>query len=216
MKKIYYIHLPKTGGTSITKFIRENYPSIEIIEHGTLPKNCNFKTPMGYNSGTKEILNNDSYFFASLRNPYDYWVSNFFYGRKHTRHNHWFWFNNYKRDDIKNHFKLFVNYVYDIYSNDQRETEILTSYYNCFCYDKNKNLLLNNVVKLENLNNDLLNIFEENNLKINISPEKYFEKKENVLNKTTHNKYDFYYTEEIKNRISEMEQKIINKYNYVF
>ena len=71
-------------------------------------------------------------------------------------------------------------------------------------------------MKLENLNNDLLNIFEENNLKINISPEKYFEKKENVLNKTTHNKYDFYYTEEIKNRISEMEQKIINKYNYVF
>lgn len=64
-----YVHIPKTGGTFLTSYLQESYGSdIRIWGHGNI----------------REFSNRDKYFkFAILRNPFDWYVSRYFYfGRK--------------------------------------------------------------------------------------------------------------------------------------
>ena len=57
-----FIHIPKTGGTSITRWIRDNH------EHDYYRKHCTLQT-------AKNHWNNLSQTFCVIRDPYDWLVS---------------------------------------------------------------------------------------------------------------------------------------------
>jgi hypothetical protein len=71
-KKILFIHVPKTGGSTIRSILKKKYPSAKIIsnpwEHSSI------------NDYIKEGYNIDDYFkFAFVRNPWDRLLSNYFF-----------------------------------------------------------------------------------------------------------------------------------------
>lgn len=216
MKTINFIHIPKTGGSALTNYFSKHYPRIQTLSHHPFPKNQIFNTPNGSNSGISGKINKGDYTFTILRNPYDYWVSNFFYSIKHSPPGHGFWYGKYGRMDHKEHFKLFVTDVHKRHNDKVLETDSMTAYYNCFCYDENKKFTPQYVGKLENLNSDLAKILKKCNQPIVVEPGDFFSNSSNKINQTKHKHYSFYYDDEVKSMIKGLEKKIIDKYNYSF
>lgn len=71
-KKILFIHVPKTGGSTIRFILKKKYPSAKIISDQWKHSSINDYIKEGYNI--------DDYFkFAFVRNPWDRLLSNYFF-----------------------------------------------------------------------------------------------------------------------------------------
>lgn len=78
--KFLFLHLPKTGGTSINKFLNNKFKNNERdFGHPYLLEYT-------YDEKTDRYSNLDDYFkFTIVRNPYDRLVSAFFYIKKYSK-----------------------------------------------------------------------------------------------------------------------------------
>ena len=174
MKPLRFIHVPKTGGTSVRKFLLDN--NIQFY-YGQEPKQ------VGRHRYASAWKDEESYKFAIVRNPYARTVSYYNY----TTNKSW---NPTFEDFVKNKMinkslkvpNVWIPQVSWLYKND-------------LC-------LVDKIFKLEDNLEDNLNSFF--NIKGKLTEE----------NKSTHDGYESYYTQELKILVADYFKEDFQKLRY--
>jgi len=182
---LLYIHIPKAGGTSIQKmFNLGGRGHIRITD----------------------VKNYRKYFsFAVVRNPYSRLVSAFFYLSDRNNLPKW----DHKESEFvlkyNNNFKQFVKDFINR-TNIYRSIHLHPQYF--FVCDKDKNILADEVIKLERLDRDIKYITEKINFKdeIEVSTE----------NISTHKNYKDYFDEETKEIVKNAYAEDFILFDYEF
>ena len=159
--------------------------------------------------------NEKDFFFTVVRNPFDYWVSNFFYGKRYGNRGG-FWGADLKRrldnSDHKKEFNDFVDWVCE----RKIESDSLTSYYNEFLYDVKGKFAPNEVCRFENLRQDISRVFSKLGYKNIYENMEWFESRKGKVNSVKHKHYSEYYTPDSIEKVRQKEKTIIDKYGYEF
>jgi hypothetical protein len=200
--KILFIHINKTGGSSIVRALNmlQVHMSVNLLFSDTLEQDDQFEIWQGWKNGKrkttynwcelKEIKNywNDYQKFTVIRNPWDRIVSDFFYCKKE----------NYVSTEAS-----FRDEV--IYNKDNKIR------WKQPCYDwleLNGKIAVENILRFENLNNDFIEMCKQLGLPEGI--------KLPHLNKTKHKHYTEYYDDETRQIVAEKYAKDIEYFNYEF
>ena len=146
--KCIFIHIPKTGGTSIAK-------ALDITRNHKLGKELKKE----YNSYW-----NDYTTFSVVRNPWDRMVSLYFYYKKNNEI-----INLHIKNDIPS---TFSNFIHEF--NEKRRRWYTTFYQHQanWVYDDEENLLVDYVCRFENLNKDVGEIFNKIGINKTLSHER--------------------------------------------
>lgn len=189
--RIMFIHLPKTGGTSIkmTNTIKNLY----YIGHND--RYGKYKFLKDYD---KNLLN-ECFKFCFVRNPYDRLVSTFFYLQISK-------YEEDKKDAEKfiNKYEDFKSFVLNQLTKSETFEQIhLRPLYTWIC-DDNYNLIPNFIGKVENYNNDIRTINKITGLNIPIKH----------INKSEHKHYSEYYDDEIKEIVYNIYKKDFELFGY--
>lgn len=186
-KKLIFIHIPKNAGTSITDFLKNNMNNNNINK---LHVNCS--------TLKNQIKNYNDYFkFCVVRNPYDRAVS---------------FYNYYNRIDINGPFgpivkqntKNFKDFVKNCMKNEYMIH--LRLQYNMIS-DNLGNILVDKIIKYENLENDLKETLKNYNLDFT---------KFKHLNKSTYDNYKNYYDNETILLVQNYYKKDFESFDYDF
>jgi len=209
IRKVIFIHIPKTGGVSVERSIHKALGGEERIPYGQLifqpPKREEMIPALGLHSTLRDYRRyfgqgiNDFYIFSIVRNPwrrmvshYEYLVSPMFNRRVH--------------ENSKLDFPQFVQ-VY--------KTKLLAynlpDGYDSFLVD-DYGTQLNRVIKLENINEELPVVGNEIKLEIK---EVLHMNPTDPKNKE-HQNWKDYYNPGLKDRVYKMFKNDIEKYNYEF
>jgi len=171
---IRFIHIPKTGGTSLVNFLKNN--NIEFL-YGDPPKG------VGKHRPAKFWINESSFKFTIVRNPYNRIVS---------------FYNFIKPHEAEYSFEDFVkNKLISTNTKIHNPWTLQTEY----VYDDNL-CIVDKLFYLENnIDKSIKDFFSCNNdyIKINVS---------------THNSYESYYTEELKEIIYNHFKKDFLNFGY--
>lgn len=198
-QKYIYIHIPKTGGTTIEHIFDEYINSSNSTK--TLTGHLSLKD-------TKKRYDlNNCITFSTVRNPWDWYVSHYFYlKQKHIGDTDFKDEYNIINDE-KNDFNDFIKYVYEnrdilVYNNGGDNTlkyqEMLD-----WSYDGQKHV--DHFIKIEELSMKSLNSI---GLDIHYTHTK--------LNTSDHNHYTKYYDKVTKNIVKKMHKNDIKFFNYKF
>jgi len=212
VNKICFIQIPRTASTTLGRyFTKHNQHNITIVGHLDIDHN---KTPKIYN------LNLDEYFVvAFVRNPWDFWVSNFFIHQQgqHLPHNT-------TQYNNTNSFFEFIQTVYDrIFTTHQKETFSLSGYFNRLCYFRDTYIddpditinpegqfIVDFIGRFETLYEDLEKIQFLTNIRM---------PKQNelpIIGKTNRKHYSHYYNDTTIEMVKKIEWPIIKMFNYDF
>lgn len=200
--KFLFVHIHKTGGSSIRNSLLELEGSEFYAHHHTHLKWINYNNFNSY------------YKFCFVRNPWDRLVS-WYCGILKLRTN-----NNFQRyiKSYSSNFSEFLNctrVIHErIFSKNEKNSDNSIPYYKSISYnqldyisDVYNNNIANYIGKFENLNNDWAILLD--NLKINFITLK----KDNVGN---HKNYKNYYNEEDILKVKNLYKKDIEFFNYTF
>lgn len=119
-KNIFFIHIPKTGGSSIERFISDNGGNMSLYG-GDLKITINGHTPqhMTFKEIEKLKLNfEDLKFFTVIRDPIDRTISEFFYIKKHRK----------KTFEVINNFDEFLDMFLDLNNSSIFDNHNLSNY----------------------------------------------------------------------------------------
>lgn len=198
--KIFFIHIPKCGGSSIEKLFNMDGQACMIFKES--PIVLQHFTPqqvIGYLGPIHEYLK--FYKFTVIRNPYERVVSDFFWFSKHN-------------SDVLNKYKIlsindFIKLRCDVVKNNRYGENIYFDHFrpqlqylekvNDFEYDK--------IIRLENLNEDLLDLCKKIGFDVlnNEIPR---------INTTDHTHYSVYLDEEAIDLIRQLERPIELGYTF--
>lgn len=201
--KIWFIHMPKTGGI----FLRHYFEKCNNIEKQVI---IGMSKPRNHD-GIVRIKNSD-YKFGFVRNPWDHRVSMYYYWQKRSEKT-WVTSN----QSFERFIKDISNNVWskkNLYKNNYHQ---MPRYNNMFCI--NGKLAIDYVGKFETLHEDVKKIFKINNIEMTISIDDYYkDNKDNwdISNYSHHDHYSTYYTTELIDIVYEQEKKIIEIYDYKF
>jgi hypothetical protein len=173
---ILFIHIPKTGGTSIAKYLSQKY-SIQLCEKSfsgfNLCKNINVPSDH-FLLNTILTLYKDKIVFKNLkilsvvRNPYSKIISEIFFRKKISEQN-------ISDDDTQKIIETIITTDINIYLENKHHAENhFIPQYKFLC-DKNEKIYNNiDILKFENLNNDIKKLgFEDFNVDINKTEKKF-------------------------------------------
>lgn len=194
-KKVVFMHVPKTAGSSVRKFAIEN--KIVIIGHNL--RDENYESLFSYKTRRKT-----SFSFAFVRNPWDRLVSSYFYLQKGGRNaedrldrDKLF------KDDSLSDFRLFVKnglikkkFLQQIHFKEQ-----YLWFYN------GGNCLVDKIYKFEKLQEAINDICTLNN---------YTQYELPHTNTSNHSHYTEYYDDETRKLVSDIYEKDIELFNYSF
>jgi len=187
--KIIFIHIPKTGGTSIRKFLNltpseedpSNQETIDYFKEQKIDYDYNHPTAYAYKRyGLKEYF--ETYFkFTFVRNPYDRCLSQFFWAngghqKRDILPSHAPWLDLKPKEDFSK--KAFSNFLVKY----TRQTQSYKSHragQSNFILDENGNSLVDFIGKYENLKEDLIKILDI--LKINKSIDELVHRHKNLV-----------------------------------
>lgn len=199
--KCIFIHIPRTGGTSIEERIWPNQRDPETLWMGFIDKYHN-----KYQTGglqhllarqiKEEIDTNifNSYWkFSVVRNPWDKIISQYFYTQKKPRILSFLGVEEIK--SLEEYLELISKKKYVQWEEQWK-----------FLYDDNKECLVDDVYRFEFFKEIAINIYQKLNLPLTILH----------LNKTNHKHYSEYYTSETKEMVAEMYATDILTFNYEF
>jgi hypothetical protein len=187
--KIIFIHIPKTGGSSIRKFLNltrseedpSNQGTIDYFKAQKIDYDYNHPTAYAYKRyGLKEYF--ETYFkFTFVRNPYDRCLSQFFWAngghqKRDILPSRAPWLDLKPKKDFSK--KAFSNFLVKY----TRQTNSYKSHRVCqsnFILDENENSLVDFIGKYENLKEDLIKILGI--LKINKSIDELLHRHKNLV-----------------------------------
>jgi len=210
---IIYVHIPKTGGTSIRKLL-VNLKNNDVLNNDKKKyyyceelKRRKISSIHGKARDYLEFIEQDlwskSLKFASVRNPWDLMVSSY----------HWWLQNGNKFDRLKNMYLDISKMNFEKYLKSSYGANMINE---CvgniedWFLDKDKNLILDGLVRLEHFENDFLKLIQKSNKKIyNFSDLP----KENV---TKRKEYQFYYNNHTSLLIEERFKFLIDYCGYKY
>lgn len=196
MRKFIFIHIPKTGGTSIRKFLEDN-KIMYVNRHikGSFHKSIR-KFP---------IENKKYYSFAFVRNPYDRILSS------------WLMFQYKKEFEWKTReelinltFRQFLerainkNTVKYIINNNKFRVKHVEPQHH-FVTNRQGKIGVNFIGRFENLEEDFAKVCDRLNIPFNGLPH---------LNSTKHKHYSEYYTKKTKELVDRIYKKDFELFNY--
>jgi hypothetical protein len=197
-KKLIFVHIPRTGGTSISSVLSNNEKSALNIH----PLNKNFLS---------NSLSN--YFkFTSIRNPFDRLVSVYHYCIRENFSIVYSKTNNGIIFGKKNEMLSFEEFVFEVqnYKNS-------TSFYNyhkkffilyplSYWLYKNDKICVDYIIRFENINEGWEYISKKFNLDRNLPK----------FNETKRDDYKSYYNSSTKKIVEEFYKDDLNNFNYTF
>ena len=202
--KTIFIHIPKAGGTSIENLL---WPDISTRTADSLwmgfikPDFNKYQT-----GGLQHLLAKqareevsvdtfDSYYkFAIVRNPWDKVVSQFCYMQR--------------RKDLRNFIGLKKSDSFEKYlSLIQKKEHVQWAKQVDFIFDDNKNLLVDDIFKLENLNDEIEKLSSKIGFEIVRLPHN---------NKGERKAYAHYYTDKTREIVSELYKDDIEYFKHEF
>ena len=188
-KKFVFIHIPKTGGSSIEKCLKK-YSTDKITgNENNVQVICN-KTNNNYKHATLQQHKNiygdiisDYFKFTVIRNPWDRLISLW----------HWGGNGNFNK-------KKFINKI----KTRSKEQGAWAPMVNYIC--KDNKILVDKIVRFENLDKEFHQTMNKMDIKITLPH----------INKTKHRNYTSYYDDELKTIIEQYYKKDIELFNYKF
>ncbi|MCW1330317.1 sulfotransferase family protein [Campylobacter jejuni] len=186
-----FIHVPKVAGTSIERVVFET--DKWLVGH---------VRALDYINQDKNKF--ESYFsFAFVRNPFDRMVSAFHYLKKGGGNDY---DKNWADENLKN-FDTFEQFVLALQNKNVKDKILswqhFTPQYKFIC-DENKNILVNFIGKLENINNDFKIVKNELNFDRNLIHS----------NSSKHEIFSNYYNEKTYNIIAELYKEDFALFDY--
>ena len=210
---IIYVHIPKTGGTSIRKLL-VNLKNNDVLDsdkkkyyYSEELKRRKISSIHGKARDYLEFIEQDlwskSLKFASVRNPWDLMVSSY----------HWWLQNGNKFNRLKIMYLDISKMNFEEYLKSSYGANMINE---CvgniedWFLDKDKNLILDGLVRLEHFENDFLKLIQKSNKKIyNFSDLP----KENV---TKRKEYQFYYNNHTSLLVEERFKFLIDYCGYKY
>jgi len=202
-RRFIFIHIPKTGGTSVeTFFMPSERDRIRNI-YGNTPLQSDNQAHLKFYHLQIQYprLNFDKYFkFTVVRNPWDRVVSNFF----HSKREH--------RQDLRKFlgFGIWENFTFNEFVEKIQHLEKEHPHYDeqwSFLVDRKGRFCMDYIARMENLENDFMEICQK--LKITDSKIPH-------VNKGKGGSYTQYYNDETKQIIAEKYAKDIELFGYKF
>ncbi|EHE2525060.1 sulfotransferase family protein [Campylobacter jejuni] len=186
-----FIHVPKVAGTSIERVVFET--DKWLVGH---------VRALDYINQDKNKF--ESYFsFAFVRNPFDRMVSAFHYLKKGGGNDY---DKNWANENLKD-FDTFEQFVLALQNKNVKDKILswqhFTPQYKFIC-DENKNILVNFIGKLENINNDFKIVKNELNFDRNLIHS----------NSSKHEIFSNYYNEKTYNIIAELYKEDFALFDY--
>ena len=223
--KFIYLHLQKTGGTFLTKFLTTYTNSKQVLgKHSTYQM-------------IKEEIKKGKDIIGVIRNPFSWYVSHYHFQKEGNR----FMFNEILRSpkDFGEYLKRILDYDYNKISrinNLNKEIpglqyeklnvgNLTFNFINAFCEKNescfyNQNLIndflkVNHMIKNEDLSKECLKFFNLINIPLSDAGQKFlFNSKK--INTSSHNDYRYYYNDELVDLVKHFDYYLIKKYNYQF
>ncbi len=196
-KSLVFIHIPKTAGTAIATVA----PQIGVSIKGHDIRHPDFSHLSEYDPLSLEKY----HLLAVVRNPWDRAVSSFMYlntgGRnKGDKTDQERYVARYKGD-----FNAFVREAFKAEDSVIKQLHFVPQ---CrWICDENKNILVNTILKFENLQEEMDNFLKHQGRPVIKIPR---------VNTTVHKHYDTYYNNESIEIINEVYQKDIKMFGYTF
>lgn len=188
-KKYIFIHIPKTGGNSLTKFLKKDISNKYYFDNDSILIYSEFDSKKEIKHRTINYYNNrydlDKYFkFCIVRNPYDRIMSHYFYDFKYTK----------KKKFEKNDFIKFVK--------SHKMTQ-----FNYVSIDGE--IKMDKIVRFENMINDFKDIDIFKNIDFSRFPH---------INKSKNNKnkYQKFYDNELQDLVYNTYLKDFEEFNYKY
>jgi hypothetical protein len=194
-KKFIFVQVPRTGGTSMQKFLHERIP--RLIDT-TPPSNM----PI---SRIKEVYNkpiNNFFKFAFVRNPWDWVVSLYMFHKYIIGKN---WAKKYAKSDIIE----FNNFVTYLHNRKEKHAAPLSRMDLSIYYCINGKSAMDFVGRFENLHKDFSYICKRLGIV-------YAAKMFPDTNKVTRSHYSTYYNDRSKQLVEKYFKHTINTYGYKF
>lgn len=204
--KAIYVHIPRTGGTFLRQYFKTHCDEdIVQIGHSTLSE-----------LRQVDIDLNDFYRFAVIRNPFDWYVSRYFYFKRIPAVEGGVSKGcdaGLKNDHFTNKFPTFKHHIMYGFEFDEIGFWLSDRYkYMCRVNGKDK---LTHICYFENLAESIIQLLKE----YDITPSKTcseFQGEVGKLNNTKHKHYSKYYTDDLIELVREKDKFIIDKFGYEF
>ena len=162
MKELKFIHIPRNAGTSIELIGKRNNIlwgqfDNELKENKTDLNISYWHTPL-YNFDYNFLLNysNKYNLFAVVRNPYEKCISEYYFYKK--------WNNTEEQNEKELNSYIMKNLIDK--NNITNDGHFIPQYK--YFFDKNMNLIINHIIKFENIDNEFNELMKLYNLNINI------------------------------------------------
>jgi len=199
--KCIFIHIPRTGGTSIEEGIWPARRGPESLWMGFIDEHHNkYQTGGLQHLLAKQIKEevgsnvfNSYWKFSVVRNPWDRIISQYFYTQRKSRIQEFLGVE--KIESLEEYLELIQKKKY-VHWEEQWK----------FLYDDSENCLVDSIYRFESLGATIEKIFRD----LNISKEVPH------INKTKHSHYSEYYTPETKELVAELYATDILTFNYEF
>ena len=201
---LLYLHIPKTGGTSIEEFLFEKFNVIKnmrsLYSCGEAIKgipyslqHCTFNDILNFNKFFK-ISFKKLKIMCSVRNPYDRFISFLFFK------------NLIKQNETPENIELLIKDILKEENFKKYDNHILPQY--IFILNRNEILKYIKIVKNENLKSDMIDIgFKKFDLNINITNSYDYKNKDDI-------KYLKYFNENTLNFINDFYKNDFIIFNY--
>lgn len=201
--KFIFIHIPKTGGTSVETFFMPSIKDRIKNVYGSSPLQPDNQAHLKFYHLQIQYphLNFDEYFkFAVVRNPWDRVVSNFF----HTKRK--------QRKDLRKFlgFGMSKDFTFNEFVEKIQHLKKQHPHYDeqwSFLIDKQEKFNMDYIARMENLENDFMKICK----KLKIADSKIPH-----VNKAKRGSYVKYYNDETKQIVAEKYARDIEYFNYEF
>jgi hypothetical protein len=209
---IFFIHLPRTGGTFISQYARHRKTRLskEFNYYGTSHAEKKHQP-------ASSVPNREDYFlFGLIRNPFDWYVSRYHYFIDKTSKGIYLPEDEISKnsdaglvgEEFQNKFTFKEHIKYGLTSTPNFWLNNLHDY--MFC-DKGK-IIMNYIGKFEKMSEELDYVLKLNGTEARIPLKDYWGNK----NASKRGDYHEYYDNELINIITEKDKKILNLYGYTY